>query len=82
MNTAHPDRQPGNNLDPWYSQYAERTAGLTVSEVRALFAVASRPEVVSLAGGMPGPAAARGSGRDTSRSREQPFLNAQRAGSR
>ncbi len=43
----------GNNLDPWYSQYAERTAGLSASEVRALFAVASRPEVVSLAGGMP-----------------------------
>jgi DNA-binding transcriptional MocR family regulator len=47
------DKAAGNNLDPWYSQYAERTAGLTVSEVRALFAVASRPEVVSLAGGMP-----------------------------
>lgn len=43
----------GTNLDPWYSSYAERTAGLTASEVRALFAVASRPEVVSLAGGMP-----------------------------
>jgi len=53
MDTAHPDPRQGNNLDPWYSQYAERTAGLTVSEVRALFAVASRPEVVSLAGGMP-----------------------------
>jgi 2-aminoadipate transaminase len=47
------DKAPGNNLDPWYSHYAARTAGLTVSEVRALFAVASRPEVVSLAGGMP-----------------------------
>ena len=43
----------GNNLDPWYGTYAERTAGLAASEVRALFAVASRPEVVSLAGGMP-----------------------------
>lgn len=43
----------GTNLDPWYDQYAERTAGLAASEVRALFAVASRPEVVSLAGGMP-----------------------------
>jgi DNA-binding transcriptional MocR family regulator len=43
----------GNNLDPWYDSYAERTAGLSASEVRALFAVASRPEVVSLAGGMP-----------------------------
>ncbi|HTL40867.1 MAG TPA: PLP-dependent aminotransferase family protein [Pseudolysinimonas sp.] len=43
----------GTNLDPWYSHYAQRTAGLSASEVRALFAVASRPEVVSLAGGMP-----------------------------
>ncbi|GEP26221.1 MULTISPECIES: PLP-dependent aminotransferase family protein [Cryobacterium] len=45
--------QAGNNLDPWYHHYAERAAGLKASEVRALFAVASRPEVVSLAGGMP-----------------------------
>jgi 2-aminoadipate transaminase len=45
--------QAGNNLDPWYHHYAERAAGLRASEVRALFAVASRPEVVSLAGGMP-----------------------------
>ncbi len=44
---------PGNNLDRWYDHYARRTAGLAASEVRALFAVASRPEVVSLAGGMP-----------------------------
>jgi 2-aminoadipate transaminase len=43
----------GTNLDPWYELYADRTAGLSASEVRALFAVASRPEVVSLAGGMP-----------------------------
>ncbi|MFT4123007.1 MAG: PLP-dependent aminotransferase family protein [Microbacteriaceae bacterium] len=47
------DASGGNNLDPWYDSYAERTAGLAASEVRALFAVASRPEVVSLAGGMP-----------------------------
>jgi len=45
--------QAGNNLDPWYHHYAARAAGLKASEVRALFAVASRPEVVSLAGGMP-----------------------------
>jgi 2-aminoadipate transaminase len=45
--------QKGNNLDPWYGHYAARTSGLAASEVRALFAVASRPEVVSLAGGMP-----------------------------
>ncbi|MCU1412224.1 MAG: PLP-dependent aminotransferase family protein [Rhodoglobus sp.] len=43
----------GTNLDQRYSHYADRTAGLAASEVRALFAVASRPEVVSLAGGMP-----------------------------
>jgi 2-aminoadipate transaminase len=35
------------------ARYAARAAGLTASEVRALFAVASRPEVISLAGGMP-----------------------------
>ncbi len=40
-------------LDPWLEQYAQRTRGLSSSAVRALFAVASRPEVVSLAGGMP-----------------------------
>ncbi|NIH54639.1 DNA-binding transcriptional MocR family regulator [Lysinibacter cavernae] len=43
----------GTSLDPWYDHYAARAAGLSASEVRALFAVASRPEVVSLAGGMP-----------------------------
>ena len=46
-------KQAGNNLDPWYHHYADRASGLKASEVRALFAVASRPEVVSLAGGMP-----------------------------
>jgi DNA-binding transcriptional MocR family regulator len=51
--TAIGTSQAGNNLDPWYHHYAERAAGLRASEVRALFAVASRPEVVSLAGGMP-----------------------------
>jgi 2-aminoadipate transaminase len=40
-------------LDPYADRYAERTAGMRASEIRALFAVASRPEVVSLAGGMP-----------------------------
>ncbi len=43
----------GTDLDPWLDTYAVRAAGLAASEVRALFAVASRPEVVSLAGGMP-----------------------------
>ncbi|SFD84110.1 DNA-binding transcriptional regulator, MocR family, contains an aminotransferase domain [Actinopolyspora alba] len=45
------------NLDTHSARYAERTAGMTASEIRALFAVASRPEVVSLAGGMPNLAA-------------------------
>ena len=40
-------------LDPYVDQYAERTGSMTVSAVRALFSVANRPEVVSLAGGMP-----------------------------
>lgn len=40
-------------LDPYVTQYAERTGGMRVSAVRALFSVANRPEVVSLAGGMP-----------------------------
>ncbi|MGH8938040.1 MAG: PLP-dependent aminotransferase family protein, partial [Actinomycetes bacterium] len=43
----------GRSLDPHLSRYAQRTVGMTASEIRALFAVASRPEVVSLAGGMP-----------------------------
>ncbi|MDV6010980.1 PLP-dependent aminotransferase family protein [Haloechinothrix sp. LS1_15] len=42
-----------HNLDPHLDRYAARTEGMTASEIRALFAVASRPEVVSLAGGMP-----------------------------
>lgn len=41
------------NVDPYVDLYARRTAGMSASEVRALFAVASRPQVVSLAGGMP-----------------------------
>ncbi len=40
-------------FDAFTARYAARTAGMTASEIRALFAVASRPEVVSLAGGMP-----------------------------
>jgi 2-aminoadipate transaminase len=42
-----------NSLDPYADRYAQRTRGMTASEIRALFAVVSRPEVVSLAGGMP-----------------------------
>ncbi|GAA1377713.1 aminotransferase-like domain-containing protein [Streptomyces beijiangensis] len=43
--------------DPHRDRYAVRTAGMTASEIRALFSVAGRPEVVSLAGGMPNLAA-------------------------
>ncbi|HWH30688.1 MAG TPA: PLP-dependent aminotransferase family protein, partial [Mycobacteriales bacterium] len=50
-----PDPGPphGVTLDAFTSRYAARTHGMSASEIRALFAVASRPEVVSLAGGMP-----------------------------
>jgi 2-aminoadipate transaminase len=40
-------------IDRFVQLYAQRTGGMSASEVRALFAVAARPEVVSLAGGMP-----------------------------
>jgi DNA-binding transcriptional MocR family regulator len=43
----------GSRLDPWIDTYAGRARTLSGSAIRALFAVASRPEVVSLAGGMP-----------------------------
>jgi DNA-binding transcriptional MocR family regulator len=43
----------GNSLDQHIQRYAHRTAGMRASAIRALFAVANRPEVVSLAGGMP-----------------------------
>lgn len=43
----------GTTLDDYTDRYAQRMRGMAVSEIRALFAVANRPEVVSLAGGMP-----------------------------
>ncbi|SNT59734.1 DNA-binding transcriptional regulator, MocR family, contains an aminotransferase domain [Streptosporangium subroseum] len=43
----------GSRIDAYVDRYAARATGMVASEVRALFAVASRPEVVSLAGGMP-----------------------------
>ena len=39
--------------DVFTPKYAGRAARMTQSEVRALFAVAARPDVISLAGGMP-----------------------------
>ncbi|CAM06544.1 DNA-binding transcriptional MocR family regulator [Saccharopolyspora erythraea NRRL 2338] len=57
-NDSTPDKQgAARSLDAHVERYAQRTAGMTASEIRALFAVASRPEVVSLAGGMPNLAA-------------------------
>ncbi len=64
MNDARPVPRPpgqdsaralrhGSRLDAYVDRYAERTLGMTASQIRSLFAVASRPEVVSLAGGMP-----------------------------
>ena len=44
---------PGSRLDQWVDAYASRAQAMRASEIRSLFAVASRPEVVSLAGGMP-----------------------------
>ncbi len=43
----------GTTLDDYTDRYAARVGGMVASEIRALFAVASRPEVVSLAGGAP-----------------------------
>ncbi len=43
----------GTRLDPWFDSYAARAHNMRASEIRALFSVANRPEVVSLAGGMP-----------------------------
>ena len=43
----------GTTLDDYTDRYARRVRGMTTSEIRALFAVANRPEVVSLAGGAP-----------------------------
>ncbi len=41
------------DTDPYLARYATRVRGMSASEIRALFAVASRPEIVSFAGGMP-----------------------------
>ncbi len=50
---TQPAMNPGSRLDPWVASYAARAQGMTASAIRALFSVASRPEVVSLAGGAP-----------------------------
>ena len=50
------EQQPASQrqrIDPYVGQYAQRAVGMVASEIRALFAVAARPEIVSLAGGSP-----------------------------
>ena len=44
---------PQSRIDRYVDQYAARANGMVASEIRALFAVAARPEIVSLAGGTP-----------------------------
>jgi 2-aminoadipate transaminase len=41
------------DTDPYLERYAARVRGMRASEIRALFAVVSRPEIVSFAGGAP-----------------------------
>ena len=41
------------DTDPYLERYAGRVQGMTASAIRALFSVASRPEIVSFAGGSP-----------------------------
>jgi len=50
--TVDPD-SPAVRIDRYIGQYADRAKGMVASEIRALFAVAARPEIVSLAGGTP-----------------------------
>lgn len=50
---AATDRRVDTTFDKFHDRYSTRSLGLKTSPVRALFAVANRPEVVSLAGGMP-----------------------------
>ncbi|OLT29868.1 GntR family transcriptional regulator [Actinomadura sp. CNU-125] len=42
-----------SRTDPYTDRYAARAAGMVPSEIRALFAMVARPEIVSLAGGAP-----------------------------
>ena len=47
------DMSGGSRLDPYLERYAARTHGMTTSEIRALFAVANRPEIIGMGGGSP-----------------------------
>jgi DNA-binding transcriptional MocR family regulator len=49
----HPERIKAGAVENLTERFANRAAQMKPSEIRSLFAVASRPEIVSLAGGMP-----------------------------
>jgi len=39
----------------WQNLYAERAAGMRVSDIREILKVTARPDIISLAGGLPAP---------------------------
>jgi DNA-binding transcriptional MocR family regulator len=47
------ERLTGTLIDPFADNYASGARAMVASEIRALFEMAARPEVISLAGGMP-----------------------------
>ena len=53
MSNEDVERYRTHEPENLHERYAHRAAHMKPSEIRALFAVASRPEIVSLAGGMP-----------------------------
>lgn len=44
---------PKFSLDPFEEQYAHRTSSMLSSEIRDLLSVTARPDIISLAGGLP-----------------------------
>jgi len=52
-----PQQPHGSRIDLYVDRYADRARSMIASEIRALFAVAARPEIVSFAGGSPNVAA-------------------------
>src|SRR6266852_7631824 len=39
----------------WQQLYADRTAGMRASDIREILKVTARPDIISLAGGLPAP---------------------------
>lgn len=50
---TNPQQPYRSRINPYTDHFAARARGMVASEIRALFAAAARPKVVSLAGGMP-----------------------------